>query len=150
GIADGRGLVAALALGASAVNMGTRFVATQEAPVHPNVKAQIVANDERSTNIVFRKFHNSARVAKNAISDEIVEIERREGSSFDDVAHLAAGVRGREQVLGRGEMDGGMWWAGQTQGLIHDVPTCAELVRSIMAEAHELVYSRLPSMLEPA
>ena len=101
GIADGRGLVAALALGASAVNMGTRFMATQEAPMHPNVKAQIVANDERATKIVFRKFHNTARVAKNAISDEIVRIEQREGSTFADVAHLASGARGRTAVLAR-------------------------------------------------
>ncbi|MGX7680336.1 NAD(P)H-dependent flavin oxidoreductase [Jatrophihabitans sp. DSM 45814] len=147
GFADGKGLVAALALGASAINMGTRFVATQEAPVHPNVKAQIVANTERDTQIVFRKFNNAARVARNAVSAEIVEIEAREGSTFADIAHLASGARGREQVLANGDMDGGMWWAGQAQGLIHDIPTCAELVANIMAEARALVGVTLPAML---
>jgi nitronate monooxygenase len=147
GFADGRGLVAALALGASAINMGTRFVATQEAPVHPNVKAQIVANTERDTQIVFRKFNNTARVAKNAISLEIAEIEAREDSTFADIAHLASGARGREGVLAKGDMDSGLWWAGQAQGLIHDIPTCAELVAAIMAEANELIATSLPGLL---
>ncbi|MGX7680232.1 NAD(P)H-dependent flavin oxidoreductase [Jatrophihabitans sp. DSM 45814] len=147
GFADGKGLVAALALGASAINMGTRFVATQEAPVHYNVKAQIVANTERDTQIVFRKFNNTARVARNAVSAEIAEIEAREGSTFADIAHLASGARGRLEVLANGDMDGGMWWAGQAQGLIHDIPTCAELVQSIMDEATALVGTTLPGML---
>jgi nitronate monooxygenase len=139
GFADGRGLVAALALGASAINMGTRFVATAEAPVHPNVKHQIVDNDERATKLVFRKFRNTARVAKNAVSDEIVDIESRPETTFDDIAHLASGERGRTRVLGAGEMDDGMWWAGQSQALIHDVPTCAALVQRIVAEARQVI-----------
>jgi len=147
GFADGRGLVAALALGASAINMGTRFVATQEAPVHVNVKNQIVANDERATRLVFRKFRNTARVARNAISEEISGIEAQAGTTFADIAHLASGERGRREVLGAGEMDNGMWWAGQSQGLIHDVPTCAELIASIMDEAKAIVASRLPAVL---
>ena len=104
GFADGAGLVAALALGASAINMGTRFVATNEAPVHDNVKQQIVANDERATQIVFREFHNTARVARNSISEEIAEISTRDGVTFGDIAHLASGVRGREEVLKNGDM----------------------------------------------
>lgn len=147
GLGDGRGLVAALALGASAINMGTRFIATAEAPVHENVKQQIVRNTERDTQIVFRPFRNSARVAKNAVSDEIREIEQREGSTFDDIAHLASGKRGRAEVLGAGNVDGGLWWAGQVQGLINDVPTCAELIDRIVSDAEELVESRLPSQL---
>jgi len=139
GIADGRGLVAALALGASAVNMGTRFVATVEAPVHDNVKQQIVANDERSTRLVFRKFRNTARVAKNSISDEIAEIESREGTTFADIAHLAAGARGRSEVLVKGNVEDGMWWASQAQGLIHDVPTCTELIRTIVDDARTVI-----------
>jgi len=135
GIADGRGLAAALALGASGVNMGTRFEATQEAQVHENVKKQIVANNELSTNVVFSKFHNSARVAKNAVSDEILEISARPDSTFDDIAHLASGARGRAEVLKGGNMDGGVWWAGQTQGLIHDIPTVAELIETMVADA---------------
>ncbi|HWD05888.1 MAG TPA: nitronate monooxygenase family protein [Amycolatopsis sp.] len=143
GIADGRGLAAALALGADAVNMGTRFVATEEAPVHDNVKQQIVANDERSTNVVFRKFRNTARVAKNQVSDAVVEIERRPESTFDDVAELVSGKRGRSEVLGAGRMDDGMWWAGQTQGLIHDVPSCRELVDRVVADAESVISDRL-------
>ena len=143
GIADARGLVAALALGADAVNMGTRFVATQEAPVHDNVKRQIVANDERATNLVFRKFRNTARVAKNAVSDTVIDIESRPESTFDDVAELVSGKRGRTRVLTEGDMDDGMWWAGQSQGLIHDVPSCRELVERIVTEACDLIDNRL-------
>ena len=147
GFADGAGLVAALALGASAINMGTRFVATTEAPVHENVKRQIVANDERSTQIVFREFHNSARVARNSVSEKIAEISQREGASFGDIAHLASGVRGREQVLKNGHMEGGMWWAGQSQGLIHEVASCAEVVGKILRDAKEIITERLSAQV---
>ncbi|MDO3402740.1 nitronate monooxygenase family protein [Mycolicibacterium neoaurum] len=147
GFADGAGLVAALALGADAINMGTRFVATAEAPVHDNVKRQIVANDERSTQIIFREFRNTARVAKNAVSQQIAAIGSRPGSTFDDVAHLASGERGRREVLGNGDIDGGLWWAGQAQGLIDDIPTCGELVARIVADAEELIGHRLAGLL---
>lgn len=147
GIADARGLVAALALGADAVNMGTRFVATREAPIHENIKQQIVENSERSTNVIFRKFRNTARVAKNAVSDEIVDIERQEESTFADIAHLASGARGRERALGNGEVDGGVWWAGQTQGLITDVPSASELVGRIVAEGELIIRQRLEKFL---
>ena len=146
GFADGRGLVAALALGASAINMGTRFVATAEAPVHDAVKRQIVENDERATVLVFRRFRNTARVARNAVSEEIVRIEAGDGATFDDIAHLASGERGRREVLRGGDVDAGMWWAGQSQGLIADIPTCAELVTRIVEEAEELISARLPAM----
>ena len=147
GFADGAGLVAALALGASAINMGTRFVATTEAPVHDNVKRQIVTNDERATQIVFREFHNTARVARNSISEEIAEISAREGASFGDIAHLASGARGREEVLKNGDMEGGMWWAGQSQGLIHEVASCADVVRTIIGDAQQIITKRLSSQL---
>jgi NAD(P)H-dependent flavin oxidoreductase YrpB (nitropropane dioxygenase family) len=143
GIANGHGLAAALALGACAVNMGTRFMATTEAPIHGNVKDQIVANDERDTVLVFRKFHNTARVVRNSVSEEIVAISEREGASFADVAHLASGVRGRSTVLADGDMEGGMWWAGQTQGLIHDVAPVREVVNTIIRDA-ELIIGSLP------
>jgi nitronate monooxygenase len=146
GIADARGLVGALAMGADAVNMGTRFMATLEAPIHENVKRQIVANDERATNVIFRKFNNTGRVAKNSISDEILEIERSEGSTFDDVAALAAGARGRAEVLEKGDMDGGLWWASQAQGLIDEVASCADVVSKIMREAEEIIGGRLAGM----
>ena len=147
GFADGAGLVAALALGASAINMGTRFIATTEAPVHETVKRQIVANDERATQIVFRKFHNSARVARNTISEEITEISLREGTTFDDIAHLASGARGREEVLKNGNMESGMWWAGQSQGLIHEVDTCAHVVDKIMDDARSIIIGRLTKQM---
>lgn len=146
GFANGAGLVAALALGADAINMGTRFVATNEAPVHQNVKDQIVANDERSTKVIFREFHNTARVARNAISQEIADISSQIGSTFADVAHLAAGDRGRREVLANGNMDGGLWWAGQSQGLIDEVLSCREVVESIMAEAEAIIDKRLSNM----
>src|SRR5580700_136015 len=95
GFGDARGLVAALALGADAINMGTRFMCTVESPIHQKVKEQIVANDERATNLIFRTLHNTARVAKNTVSDEVVAIERRGAAKFEDVKHLVAGARGR-------------------------------------------------------
>jgi NADH:quinone reductase (non-electrogenic) len=146
GMADARGLVAALALGCEGVNMGTRFMATKEAPIHENVKQAIVANDERGTNLIFRTMHNTARVAKNAISDEVVAIERRGNAKFEDVKELVAGVRGAD-VLSMGEMDAGIWSAGQTQGLIHDIPSCKELVARIMSEAVAIIRNRLDRVL---
>jgi NAD(P)H-dependent flavin oxidoreductase YrpB (nitropropane dioxygenase family) len=145
GMADARGLVAALALGCDGVNMGTRFMATVEAPIHENVKKQIVANDERSTDLIFRTLHNTARVARNAISQEVVAIEKRGNATFGDVKDLVAGTRGAN-VLDKGEMDAGIWSAGQTQALIHDIPTCKELVAHIMGEAEEIIRGRLASM----
>jgi len=142
GIADARGLVAALALGCDGVNMGTRFMATVEADIHQNVKQAIVDNDERGTNLIFRTMHNTARVAKNAISDQVVAIERKGGAKFEDVRELVAGTRGAG-VLDAGDMDAGIWSAGQTQGLIHDIPTCKDLVERIMREAEAIIRGRL-------
>ncbi|MFD7966688.1 NAD(P)H-dependent flavin oxidoreductase [Streptomyces zaomyceticus] len=139
GFATGSGLAAALSLGACAINMGTRFVASAEAPVHPNVKAQIVANDERATQLVFREFGNTGRVARNAISEEIVIRSRRPGAVFEDVAELASGIRGRTRVLQDGQMDDGLWWAGQAQGLIESVATCDEIVSSIVTDAEKII-----------
>lgn len=147
GIATAQGLVAALALGADAVNMGTRFVASAEAPVHENVKQQIVANDERDTVLVFRRFHNTARVARNAVSEEILEISAREDATFDDIAPLASGARGRANVLAEGRMDDGLWWAGQTQGLIDEVLECRAIVEGIVAEAEEIIAERLAGLV---
>jgi NAD(P)H-dependent flavin oxidoreductase YrpB (nitropropane dioxygenase family) len=145
GIGDARGLVAALALGADAVNMGTRFLCTAESPIHERVKQQIVANDERSTDLIFRTFRNTARVASNAVSREVVEIERR-GGTFEDVRDLVAGSRGRG-VYEEGDPDLGIWSAGQVQGLIHDVPTCEELVMRMVGEARELIAGRLGGLV---
>lgn len=147
GFATGAGLVAALALGADAINMGTRFVATVEAPVHENVKRQIVANTERDTTLVFREFRNTARVARNSVSEEINRIAAAEGATFEDVAHLASGARGRERVLGGGDVQGGLWWAGQAQGLIDDVATCEDVVRGILEDAEDIIAGRLRAAL---
>ena len=145
GFGDARGLVAALALGADGINMGTRFMATKEAPIHVNVKQQLVDNDERDTNLIFRTLRNTARVAKNAISDQVVEIEKEGGKTIDDIAHLVAGERGAH-VLDDGDMDAGIWSGGIIQGLIHDIPTCDELIQRIMSEAEEIIGKRLESM----
>jgi nitronate monooxygenase len=146
GFGDARGLVAALALGADGVNMGTRFCATQEAPIHDNFKQQMVANDERATDLIFRTLHNTARVARNAISQQVVAIERAGGAKFEDVADLVKGARGREGLLS-GDTDHGVWSAGMVQGLIHDVPTVRELIDRIVSEAEELIRGRLAGMV---
>lgn len=147
GMADGRSLVAALALGADGVNMGTRFLATKESGVHENVKKQIVANTERDTVLINRTLRNTARVARNAISEQVVEIQRDPTKTFDDVKELVAGVRGRANVLEGGDIDGGIWTAGQSQALIHDIPTCKELVANIMKQAESDVAGRLKAIM---
>jgi NAD(P)H-dependent flavin oxidoreductase YrpB (nitropropane dioxygenase family) len=146
GIADARGLVAALALGCEGANMGTRFMATKEAPIHQKVKEALVANDERATDMIFRTMHNSSRVARNAISQQVVEIERRGGAKFEDVRELVAGTRGGK-VYDTGDTDYGIWSAGQTQGLIHDIPTCKELMARIVTEAQQIIRARLDKMV---
>lgn len=142
GFGDGRGLVAALALGAEGINMGTRFCATVEAPIHDKIKQFIVSNDERATNLIFRKFRNTGRVAKNSISDKVVEISSRPEAVFEDVADLVKGAKGR-LALETGDVDAGLVWAGQVQGLIHDVPTCRELISRIVSDAEAIINRRL-------
>jgi NADH:quinone reductase (non-electrogenic) len=138
GFGDGRGLVAALALGAHGINMGTRFCATQEAPIHERAKQLIVENDERGTNLIFRKLHNTARVGKNSVSDKVVELLSEPGAKFEDVAHLVRGAQGRV-LLETGDLDAGLIWAGQVQGLIRDIPTVAELMDRIVSEANAII-----------
>jgi nitronate monooxygenase len=146
GMADARGLVAALALGCEGANMGTRFMATKEAPIHEKVKQALVANDERATDMIFRTMHNSSRVARNAISQKVVEIERKGGAKFEDVRELVAGTRGGV-VYDTGDTDYGIWSAGQTQGLIHDIPTCKELMDRIISEAEAIIRKRLDRLV---
>ncbi|MBA3811925.1 MAG: nitronate monooxygenase [Caulobacteraceae bacterium] len=145
GFGDARGLVAALALGADGINMGTRFMATAESPIHENVKQQMVANDERATDLIFRTMRNTARVARNAISQRVLELERG-GAKFEEVRDLVAGSRGRV-VYEAGDPDHGVWSAGQVQGLIHDIPNCAELVRRIVEGAEAIIRTRLEGMI---
>ncbi|MEV6277109.1 nitronate monooxygenase [Nocardia sp. NPDC051832] len=145
GIADARGLVAALALGADGVNMGTRFLCTQESSIDQKVKEQIVANSELDTQLIFRTMRNTARVADNEISRKVVEIEKS-GGTFDDVRELVSGARGR-RVFEDGDLNAGIWSAGLAQGLIHDIPTCAELIERMVTEAEALIKARLADLV---
>lgn len=145
GFGDGRGLVAALALGADGINMGTRFCATAEAKIHPNVKQAYIDNDERGTSLIFRNLKNTARVGKSAVSDEVVRRLAKPGATFADVAELVSGKQGRK-VLDEGDLSVGVFWAGMVQGLIHDIPTVKELIDRIIAEAEAILDKRLPGM----
>jgi nitronate monooxygenase len=148
GMADGRSLVAALALGADGINMGTRFIATKEAPVHDNVKRALVDADELQTRLIMRPLKNTERVLSNAATEAVLEIEREKGSEvgIEDIRHLVAGELGRK-VLHDGQMDAGAWSCGMVAGLIHDVPTCKELIDRIMSEAEALIRGRLEGLL---
>lgn len=148
GFGDGRGLVAALALGAEGINMGTRFCATREAPIHPNVKQAYLDNDERGSFLIFRNFKNTARVGRSAVSEEVVRRLSRPEAIFEDVRELVSGAAGRE-VLRTGDLGKGVFWAGIVQGLIHDIPTCAELIDRIMAEAQAIIGARLSGFVTP-
>ena len=145
GFSDARGLVAALAMGAEGISMGTRFLATQEAPVHDNMKQALVTASELDTLLIFRKFRNTARVFKNTVAVEVAEIEGRHDSQFEDVADLVAGERGAV-VLEAGDMEHGIWSAGMSAGLIHDIPTVAELVSRMVSQAEEIINERLAGL----
>lgn len=140
GIADGRGMAAALALGADGVNMGTRFCATQEAPIHTAIKQALVEASERDTKLIFRTMRNTGRVLKNAVSEEVVAMEQR-GCEFKDIHHLVAGARGRG-ALESGDVNAGLVWASQVIGLIRDVPTCAELITRMVDECRDVFVQR--------
>ena len=142
GFGDGRGLVAALALGADGMNMGTRFMATLEAPVHDNIKQQLIEATERDTALIFRSMRNTARVFKNQVSDEVRALEARDDTTIDDIKHLVAGERGKQALL-KGDADAGIWSAGMVAGLIHDIPSCRDLVERIMREAEAIIDGRL-------
>ena len=150
GMADGRSLVAAISLGAEGINMGTRFIATQDAPVHPNVKATLVAASELDTRLVLRPMRNTERVLINAGVERLIEKERALGSAitFDDIAPEVAGVYPR--IMRDGDMDAGAWSCGMVAGLIRDVPTVKDLIDRIMAEAESIIRKRLTMSLEPA
>ncbi|WP_181784370.1 NAD(P)H-dependent flavin oxidoreductase [Pseudonocardia pini] len=145
GFGDGRGLVAALALGADGINMGTRFMATVESGIHQNVKDRLVEASERDTQLIFRQLRNTARVADNAVSREVVE-KLNNGAQFEDIRDLVAGVRG-VKVYETGDLDHGIWSAGMVQTLIKDIPTCEELVSRIVRDAEEIITSRLADIV---
>jgi len=142
GFADGQGLVSAMALGASGVNMGTRFMCTVESPIHQDIKEKIVASAEQDTVHIFRSLSNTARVFKNKVSQEVVRLERRpQGAKFEEIRDLVSGARGRV-VYEIGDPDYGVWSAGIVMGLIKDIPTCEELLKRIESEA-EVTIERL-------
>ena len=147
GMADGRSLVAALALGAQGMNMGTRFIATQEAPVHDNVKQAIVAATELDTRLVMRPLRNTERVLRNAAVDRLLAKEKALGANlkFEDIITEVAGVY--PKIMLEGTMDAGAWSCGMVAGLIHDIPTCKQLIDRIMAEAETLIRQRLMGFL---
>jgi NADH:quinone reductase (non-electrogenic) len=148
GMADGRSLVAALSLGAAGMNMGTRFIATKEAPVHQNVKNALVGATELDTRLIMRALRNTERVLKNANVDRLIEIEREKGDKLkiEDIHDQVAGVYPR--IMLDGQMDAGAWSCGMVAGLIHDIPSCKELVDRIMAEAEQIIRSRLMGFLD--
>jgi nitronate monooxygenase len=147
GMADARSLVAALALGAAGMNMGTRFIATKEAPVHDNVKQALVAATELDTRLVMRALRNTERVLKNAGVNRLIDIEREKGKSLkiEDIHAEVAGVY--PKVMIDGEMDAGAWSCGMVVGLIKDIPTVKELIDRIMADAERLILDRLAGFL---
>ncbi|MDH3762390.1 MAG: nitronate monooxygenase family protein [Gammaproteobacteria bacterium] len=146
GMADARSLVAALAMGADGINMGTRFIATREAPVHTRVKQAIVAATELDTRLVMRSLRNTERVLNNAATESLLEKERRLGSElkFEDIIDEVAGVY--PKIMLDGDMDAGVWSCGMVAGLIDDIPTCKQLIDMIMQEADDLINQRLASM----
>jgi nitronate monooxygenase len=148
GMADARSLVASLALGADGMNMGTRFIATKEAPVHENVKQAILDADERATRLIMRPLRNTERVLTNATVDRILEIEKEKGAELHilDIAPMVAGIQ-NWKVLQEGDLDAGAWSCGMVAGLIHDIPTCHELVERIMSEAEQIIRVRLEGFL---
>jgi len=147
GMADGRSLVASLALGADGINMGTRFIATKEAPVHENVKRAIVAATELDTRLIMRPLRNTERVLNNAAVERLLEKEASLGKNitFEDIIEEVAGVY--PKIMMEGTMDAGAWSCGMVAGLIHDIPTCDELIKRIMSEAEALIRNRLAGML---
>ncbi|NQX90000.1 MAG: nitronate monooxygenase [Halioglobus sp.] len=141
GFADGRGLAAALALGAEGINMGTRFMVTQEAPIHEGIKQKIVEMDETQTSLIFRSFRNTARVYKNSVAEQVVEIEKA-GGDFGQVHELVSG-KNQDVAWTTGNIDAGMVTVGMCGGLIDDIPTCAELVDTIVSDAEQIIQERL-------
>lgn len=147
GIGNAQQMVAALAMGADGINMGTRFIATQEAPVHANVKQALIDASELDTRLIMRSLRNTERVLNNAAVEKIIEIEQTKSDELgiEDIAQLVGGVYPR--IMQEGDLDAGAWSCGMVAGLIHDIPTCKELIDRMMAEAESLIRERLPSLV---
>jgi nitronate monooxygenase len=144
GIADGRGLAAALVLGCDGVNMGTRFMATKEAPIHQGIKDKIVAMDENQTQIIFRSYRNTARVYRNSVSMKVAEVEAA-GGTFAEVREYVSGAN-QEKAWTTGDIEAGMITAGLSGAFVRDVPTCKEVIDRIVADAREIITGRVTAM----
>ena len=140
-------MVAALALGADGINMGTRFLCTQESPIHQQIKQTIVENDERSTDLILRTLRNTTRVARNNVSQQVRQLEASKKITFEEVAHLVSGQRGK-LVYEEGDCNKGVWSIGIVQGLIHDIPSCEQLITTIVSEAIENIKERLTEIIK--
>lgn len=149
GIGTGAQMAACLALGADGINMGTRFLATKEAPVHENIKNAIVAASELDTALIFRPLKNTARVYRNRVATQVNEIERDKGKDmkFEYIQDMVAGVKGKAALSG-GEIDGGIWTSGMVQGLIHEVPSCADLIQQIINDCQDVIRNRLDKFIQ--
>lgn len=145
GIADGRGLVAALALGCEGINMGSRFMVTREAPIHEGIKQKIVEMDENQTRLIFRTYKNTARVYRNGVADKVAEIEAA-GGEFGEVHHLVSGAN-QEKAWSTGDIEAGMVTVGMCGGLINDIPSCDELVKNIVGDAQKIIHDRLAAIV---
>jgi nitronate monooxygenase len=145
GFGDGKGLVAALALGAEGINMGTRFMCTQESPAHINIKEAIVKNAETDTALILRSLRNSSRVARTQLAQSIIDMEKA-GATIQEIGPKVAGAKGRA-VYEEGDIEGGIWTVGMVQGLINDIPTCAQLVQRIVDEAEHIISQRLTRLI---
>ena len=148
GCATGSQLTASLALGAEGMNMGTRFMATQEAPIHENIKQAIVDGGVDSTKLIMRTMRNTERVFNNEAARELLEIEKQYPGDFEKVKHLVAGAVYKKVFHETGDLKNGIWSAGLVMGLIHDKPTCEELIETIVKEAAETIEGRIASSLE--
>ncbi len=148
GFGDGRGLVGALGLGADGINMGTRFMATQEAPIHDNVKQALINNDELSTRLIMRTLRNTERTLHNSVVDKIlaVENEKRENTTIEDLISLVSGLGGKDMIE-NGDMESGVLAAGQSMGFVHDIPTCQELLDRIMNQAEEVIKEKFTQVI---
>ncbi len=146
GIGDGRGLAAALAMGADGINMGTRFMVTKEAPIHEKVKQKMVDASELDTSLIYRSLRNTARVFKNSVAEQVLEIEAQPGETkFEDIQSLVQGVKGRE-LFEDGDVETGIWSAGMIVGLIDDIPSCEELITRMVDEAEAIIHERLDKL----
>jgi nitronate monooxygenase len=146
GFGDGRGLVGCLGLGADGMNMGTRFVATQEASVHPNVKQALINHGERDTRLIMRTLRNTERVMHNKVVDKVLEIEGKGDTKIEEIAPYVSGLVG-QKMLEQGEMESGVLAAGQSMGLVRDIPTCKELLDRIMAEAEKIIRDKFTQVI---